>query len=257
MVRTQTEIKQHVIQYKLYINYSAEHLVKRTRCFADMADTNKDYDSLDGILNCPVCFEDYRPNDDNSIPRLLPCSHTLCGKCTQGLIQKKSLQCPECRKRHPAENGVRSFPQNKYILLTVRRKTSLAEEKTQAFQQNLETCLVHGRELGLYCAETSCQNEICSLCLTSSHRGHDVVDLMQLKKEKYEYLVANINWLRKSLICSRDKLVSSKEEIEEKMEICLEMLRKNELVQKAKILKILSGTYDQFKQSVDSRRQKL
>ena len=256
MVRTQTEIKQHVIQYKLYIHcklFSRNILSKEN---IDMADTNKDYDSLEGILNCPVCFEDYRPNDDNAIPRLLPCSHTLCGKCTQGLIQKNSLQCPECRKRHPVENGAKSFPQNKYILLTVRRKTSLAEEKPQVVQQNLETCLVHGRELGLYCSEASCQNEICSLCLTSSHRGHDVVDLMQLKKEKYEYLVANVSWLRKSLKCNRDKFVSSKEEIEEKMEMCLEMLRKNEVIQKAKILKILSDTYEKFKQSVDNRRQK-
>ena len=193
-----------------------------------MADANKNEDSLEGILNCPVCFEDYGINDDDVVPRLLPCSHTLCGKCTQGLIQKDSLQCPECRKCHHAEDGSRSFPQNKYILSTMRRQTSLTKDKPDATEQKLEKCSVHGRELGLYCAETTCQNEICSLCLTTSHRGHDVVDLMQLKKEKYESLVANVNWLKEGLNRSRDKLVSSKEEIEEKMQICLQMIKKKE-----------------------------
>ena len=73
------------------------------------ADADEGFNSLEGILNCPVCFEDYGINDDNDIPRLLPCSHTLCGKCTQELIQKNSLQCPECRKHHPAENGAEVF----------------------------------------------------------------------------------------------------------------------------------------------------
>ena len=40
------------------------------------------------------------------------------------------------------------------------------------------------------------------------------------------------------------------------MEMCLEMLRKNKVVQKAKILKILTDTYEKFKQSVHTKRQK-
>ena len=181
----------------------------RSLVFVKMAEADEGVDSLEGILNCPVCFEDYGINDDNVIPRLLPCTHTLCGKCTRELIQKKSLQCPECRKRHPAEHGMRSFPQNKYILSTVRRKASSTEHKPYSTEQKLEKCPIHGRELGLYCAETSCQNEICSLCLTTSHRGHHMVDLMQLKQEKYESLVANVHWLTEGLRDCREKLVSS------------------------------------------------
>ena len=198
-------------------------------CFSKMADADVGFNSLEGILNCPVCFEDYGINDDNAIPRLLPCSHTLCGKCTRELIQKNSLQCPECRKYHPAENGTRSFPQNKYILSTIRRKTSPTDEKPHPSEQKLEKCPVHDRELALYCSEATCQNAICSLCITSSHRGHNVVDLMQLKREKYESFVANANCLKEGLKCSRDKLVSSMTEIEKEMETCLEIIKNDDV----------------------------
>ena len=219
-----------------------------------MADADEDFNSLEGILNCPVCFEDYGINEDNDIPRLLPCSHTLCGKCTQGLIQKKSLQCPECRKCHPAENGARSFPQNKYILSTIRRKTSPTEEKPHPSEPKLEKCPVHDRELGLYCSEATCQNAICSLCMTSSHRGHNVVDLMQLKREKYESFVANANCLKEGLKCSRDKLLSSMTEIEKEVETCLEIINKKQKEETIKILEILDDGFGLMKHAVDKKR---
>ena len=76
----------------------------------------------DDITQCPVCFEEYREDPGDNVPRLLPCTHTVCEKCIVKLLWNKSLTCPECRVKHPAEKGVRTFSQNKYIITYIKRR---------------------------------------------------------------------------------------------------------------------------------------
>ena len=79
----------------------------------------------DDITNCPVCFEQYTETEEH-VPRILPCYDTLCQKCVGKLLREKFLTCPECRVKHHAKKGVRSFQQNKYILTNIKKKTSLS-----------------------------------------------------------------------------------------------------------------------------------
>ena len=78
---------------------------------------------------------------------------------------------------------------------------------------------------------------------------------MQLKREKYESLVANVNWLKQGLKGSREKLMSSITDIDKKMEMCLEMIQKKKREEITKILKILNDGFDQMKHTVDMKRQ--
>ena len=100
-------------------------------------------DSLAEILCCVVCLEDYEA-DDSLIPRLLPCSHTLCERCVNDLIKDNKLMCPECRKKHEATKGEKSFPQNKYLLVQIRKKKNDAKDEEE--DQNKERCEEHGKE---------------------------------------------------------------------------------------------------------------
>ena len=134
-------------------------------------------DHLDDILKCQICLEDFEETGDH-VPRLLPCSHTLCEKCLKQLVRTfvhgKSVVCPECRKKH-AMVDVKTFPQNRYIMVNLKEK-----------QRDRETvkCEEHGgKELTLYCRRNECQKAICSKCLTASHRAHDVVDIEEKQKE--------------------------------------------------------------------------
>ena len=80
------------------------------------------------MTNCSVCFEVYAETGSH-IPRLLPCTHTVCEMCIRQLIQgKEAFNCPECRVRHPAHNGVKTFPQNKYILTHIKRQIPQQKE---------------------------------------------------------------------------------------------------------------------------------
>ena len=84
-------------------------------------------DELTDLTQCPVCFEEYQL-DGYQAPRILPCSHTLCEKCLETLIRNNKVDCPECRIKHQATAGKRSFPQNKYIIAHIK---TLSKEGTE------------------------------------------------------------------------------------------------------------------------------
>ena len=135
-------------------------------------------DGLEYILACQICLEDFEETGDH-VPRILPCSHSLCEKCLIPLVRTsvrgKRVVCPECRKKH-AMVDVKTFPQNKYIM------TNLKERRKE---REIAKCEDHGNQLTLYCRRNECQKAICSKCFTVSHRGHDVVDIEEKQKENF------------------------------------------------------------------------
>ena len=86
-------------------------------------------DELGDVTECPVCFEFYDESGEH-VPRLLPCTHTLCENCVRSLLKEKSLRCPECKTTHQAPNEVLNFPQNKYILILLRKVKKGENEQT-------------------------------------------------------------------------------------------------------------------------------
>ena len=124
----------------------------------------KNGDVLAQMLSCVVCMEDY--DEDGHIPRLLPCTHTLCENCVKQLIRNQRLECPECRAKHDEKNEEKSFPQNKYLLVQIRKKKTDTKED----QPVLDQCKKHGKELVLYCLEEVCQTPICVSCLKADHK---------------------------------------------------------------------------------------
>ena len=134
--------------------------------------------SLELLLSCQVCFENFE-EEGKHVPRLLPCTHTLCHTCIGQLIQGNKIECPECREKHEAKKEEKSFTQNKYILTQIRRKSSQEQPPVHEFQK----CEEHGKELSLFCKETDCGKPICRLCLRKHHKRHDVVDIEEQEKE--------------------------------------------------------------------------
>ena len=148
-------------------------------------------DILEYILACQICLEDFEESGDH-VPRILPCSHSLCEKCLKQLIQGKFVHCPECRNKHKAGNKERTFPQNKYILTNIRRKK---EEDEQA--KAVKICDDHGKELSLYCKK--CLTSICQRCLSRFHRSHDVAELEDAeRKTLLERIETVVDYLRET-----------------------------------------------------------
>lgn len=59
-------------------------------------------DEMRELLSCPVCMEMCASGPPESLPRILPCGHTLCTSCVLGLQLLRpphnQLTCPSCKR---------------------------------------------------------------------------------------------------------------------------------------------------------------
>ena len=183
------------------------------------------------ITTCLVCFENYTETGDH-IPRLLPCTHTICQKCLCDLVRgknKKSLRCPECRRHHQAQYGLRSFPQNKYVLAHIKK-----------IKQEFQKCQEHDAELSLFCKNTKCRKAICQLCMIKHHKMHDVVDIREELKLKRKTMISMIDTISSDVQTFKSGLISAQGKIITKQESCVALLRKT----RDQHIKQMFQTYD-------------
>ncbi len=62
---------------------------------------------------CAVCMEVFTADGDR-VPKLLPCSHTLCLGCVRLVVRGGRAVCPECRRQNPLpQGGVQALPTNR------------------------------------------------------------------------------------------------------------------------------------------------
>ena len=193
---------------------------------------------------CQICFENYTESDEH-VPRLLPCTHTLCEACIEHMLREESLTCPECRVKHPANNGVRTFTQNKYILTSMRRKSF---RKSLKLAKNIPKCEAHGEELVLFCTHNECLKPICLSCLTTEHVGHKVVDVKEGIKE---LLYSKVESLRKSIQRKKYQIANAKAEVEKNNESCVAKLKDA----KGELIKKISERYEELMQNISDQKE--
>ena len=170
-------------------------------------------------LECAVCMEIYKD------PRLLPCSHTLCKICIDGMVMNSSITCPVCRATHPvprSETG--GFPRNLAIAGMV---DSLCAECQMA----------HSDVSCSHCKKIICQNchvahktfegvqqSFRDLHLVIQYAGRDVKkeELQKIKAEvvmeidnAIDILTSSLHGRRKKLEDDLDRLIKDAMEIPE------------------------------------------
>ena len=174
--------------------------------------------SGDDTTNCIVCFEKYTSDEGEHTPRILPCSHTLCQKCIHHMLRRDTLECPECRVVHAAENDVLSFPQNKYICANITKGRVIPAAPLAPQVSEFHWCAEHERDLSLYCKGVKCQKPVCAICLIKEHRTHDVIDIREygLEEERAKNVTGQMEQLRRHLESNKDKVFSMKAELDDK-----------------------------------------
>ena len=153
----------------------------------------------DDMTECPVCLETYDESEVR-MPRLLPCSHTICHGCLGSVIKRKSLVCTECQTKHQATNGPKTFFQNRYILRLLKIKKEMADilkgkDSKPAPVSNVPNfgeCKRHNRFISLYCKDEACEMEVCQICMIKDHKGHEVVDAIMERNAKAKVLTKKI-----------------------------------------------------------------
>ena len=120
---------------------------------------------LDIQLTCAICHDRYTD------PRILPCQHTYCKDCIDGLEHVEAergrpneVRCPECRQLYRMNGGtavlqsaflVNNFLEIDELLRTIPRPVSCSE---------------HKKPKNVYCEQ--CDELICFKCSHGSHRDH-------------------------------------------------------------------------------------
>lgn len=126
-------------------------------------------------LTCSICYSLFED------PRVLPCSHTFCRSCLEG-IQRYSqtphwrypalpLKCPNCRSLvQIPTGGTESLPINFAL-------KAIIEKYQQEGCSDVATCHEHHTQpLNIYCLLD--RKLVCGHCLTiGKHHGHPIGDL--------------------------------------------------------------------------------
>ncbi|XP_024245077.1 tripartite motif-containing 13 isoform X3 [Oncorhynchus tshawytscha] len=164
---------------------------------------------LEEDLTCPICcclFED---------PRVLPCSHSFCKKCLEGILEgnnrgpvwRPPFKCPSCRKETP-QNGINTLQIN-YSLRGIVEKYNKIR-----LLPRMVLCKHHsGQPLNIFCATDF--KLICGFCITTGdHKGHKfcaLEDAYEQEKAAFEELFQGVeNWRSADTITCLETLEASK-----------------------------------------------
>ena len=159
-----------------YVNIRYFTIIAHAQFISDMA-TSSTYavgNVVPSNLKCSICLELF--ND----PRVLPCLHTYCLKCLQGLVsnKKSDLSCPQCRAKHKIpKGGVDSYISDLSILSELEAaKATTKKEETKI----CDFCTTGEVAVG-FCND--CGEYLCECCRDVVHKrgkmfvGHTVVSL--------------------------------------------------------------------------------
>ena len=140
---------------------------------------------LEEQLKCPVCLDLY------TNPKTLPCLHSFCQECLEGLPQESEargdtyyLSCPTCRQRTevPIE-GVGAFPVA-FHLNNLKEITQSLKNKVSDPQQ--VTCDDHDKPLEVFCE--TCKTVICLHCVVRTHKDHKYELISDCYPKHYQML---------------------------------------------------------------------
>ena len=209
--------------------------------------SNTDSDTHN-LLLCTICLEEFEESGEH-IPRLLPCTHTLCEVCVKQLIYNQNMECPECRTKHSAKNEEKSFPQNKYLLMLIKRKPAKIREG-KAQRNSKEICIEHKKVIVLFCKEPECLMPVCLQCLKNDHRKHDIVGIAD---QKEELLMMTINYIEKNLMEKVSVLSSVKYEVNRKTkEFVKDLERRRDY-----LCEEIKQQFDDIKKETESQEKQL
>jgi len=113
--------------------------------------------------DCPVCYCSFESKaehkgEENHVPRVLRCGHTLCHQCVENNLplEKRKFQCPFCRMEQPTPpNRAEGIPVN-YTVVDFLQTMHGVEKKP--------FCHLHTEPFTSFC--TPCQVLVCPHCLS-------------------------------------------------------------------------------------------
>ena len=147
----------------------------------------------DSQLKCPVCLDLY------TSPKILPCHHSFCQECLNGLPQSREargdtyyISCPTCRQHTKVpRDGVEAFP----VAFHVNKlKEAIQDLKKKAPNPQEVTCNNHKMPLEVFCE--LCETIICFRCAVRTHEGHKYDFVSDCYPKHYQMLYDNLKLVK-------------------------------------------------------------
>ncbi|KAL7635204.1 UNVERIFIED_CONTAM: hypothetical protein RMT77_014190 [Armadillidium vulgare] len=95
-------------------------------------------------LSCPICFEEYNLVENDRMPKLLLCLHTVCFTCLENLLSDdESVKCPICRTEHQINEDLEDLLDNDAVITHIRSKQEELDKKAAIdvyWKEWLEKC---------------------------------------------------------------------------------------------------------------------
>lgn len=183
---------------------------------------------LEEQLTCSVCLDLY------TNPKTLPCLHSFCQDCLEGLSldhQKISdayyISCPSCRLRIDLTDGVGVLPAAFHINNLMETYNQMKEKKDappnvsdEQTQPPADTpCTTHGKSLDTYCE--TCDMLVCFTCVKQRHREHEYDLINDGYRKQCQILYSCLNPVKEKTVAITEAiavLTRREEEIKQQSE---------------------------------------
>ncbi|XP_019636630.1 PREDICTED: tripartite motif-containing protein 3-like [Branchiostoma belcheri] len=131
-------------------------------------------------LSCSICLELF------TRPKVLPCQHTFCQGCLQGVAGwGGTFWCPICRRQvRLPPRGVAGLPDNLMAANMCEKfqQQATTSEETRQQPQSANRCFFHPTEVyRIYCKQ--CQMPVCDECIEGAHNGHLLTTIKKAGQE--------------------------------------------------------------------------
>ena len=226
--------------------------------------------SLDDLLVCSICMEEYED------PRALPCLHTFCYKCLEQLNSKEilasssdgklstyigMLKCPNCLEEHPIpkDKGVAGFRKDFRINKIIEQQKEM-DTKAQGKEgrKSSEVCSIHPDERLLYhCENDSCKSDICEKCWAEYHDKHSVTLLSKKVNDAKEMLKTQLVKNMDQIAFQIEILSKTRKSIDEHQADVQSRMKKRFIVMQESLKAIFEKSCEQLEKQMKLQEEKL
>ncbi|XP_068701525.1 uncharacterized protein [Montipora foliosa] len=208
-------------------------------------------------LSCAVCYNNFKSDEIQFVPRNLICGHTYCTGCLNKLAFQArnpgTICCPTCKTEtilFPRTfESVRNLPKNFGVLEILEGKEEVQTDGIQKEKEkNKYLCPEHDEALKVYCYTDNCL--ICIYCqVYGKHAGHDcrlATDIVTTTREELrgwsKRLGDNYDLIKKSrktVVDIKDSIVNTQQYVRNRivkhMGVLSSCMRRREVVLKCEV----------------------
>ncbi|CCD61643.1 RING-type domain-containing protein [Caenorhabditis elegans] len=163
------------------------------------------------VIECEICNLEFSSVNEDQVPRILKCGHSVCQCCATKLLKNSAISCPFCRET-TSVSAVKDLQKNFALLQIIEHtKTERVEEEDEADVP--PKCATHKYNMAEFvCLDPNCSSDEKLMCRTCEefgvHAGHSK-GLLQTEALKLRTL------LKDKLLKSEDQIVQIDKNIEE------------------------------------------